>query len=157
MKNNLMTLKGEKKLRKKLNFLKKIKRPQITLSISEARKFGDLKENAEYHAAKEEQIICEKKIKEIEKKLIYAKIIDIKKIKNKKKIIFGSKITIINLNNKNIFTYRIVGDDESNIKKKLISINSPLVKGLIGKKKNEITKIKTPNGTVKYKIINIDI
>ncbi len=157
MEYTLMTIQGEKKIRKKLNFLIKIKRPQIINLISEARKFGDLKENAEYHSAKEEQVICEKKIKELERKLINAKIIDISKLNNKKKIYFGSKVTIINLKNKKKFTYRIVGDYESNIKKQLISINSPLAKGLIGKKKNEITKIKTPIGYIKYKIINIDI
>ncbi len=151
----LMTIKGEKNLRKKLEFLKKNKRPHIISLISNARKFGDLKENAEYHAAKEEQIICEKKIKEIEYKLMYAKIIDVSKIDKKNKIVFGSKIKILNINIKKIFTYYIVGDDESNIKKKLISINSPLIKALIGKKKNDIIIINTPKGKVKYKIINI--
>ncbi len=151
----LMTIKGEKKLRKKLEILKKNKRPKIILSILEARKFGDLKENAEYHAAKEEQLLCEKKIKEIEYKLLNAQIIDITKINNKKKIIFGSKIKIKNLINNNIFIYRIVGDDESNIKKKLISINSPLSKKLIGKKINNIINIKTLKGNIKYKILKI--
>ncbi len=150
----LMTIKGEKKLRKKLEFLKQIKRPQIISLITNARKFGDLKENSEYNAAKEEQIICEKKIKEIEYKLINSHIIDISKI-NSKKIVFGSKITLLNLNNKKIYKYIIVGDDESNIKNKLISINSPLVKGIIGKKKNNIILIKTPGGDVRYKILNI--
>ncbi len=151
-----MTIKGEKKLRKKLEILKNIKRPQIILLISEARKFGDLKENAEYHAAKEEQLICEKKIIEIENKLINAQIIDIYKIKNKNKIIFGSKVKIKNLKNKNIFKYRIVGDDEANIKKKLISINSPLSRKLIGKKINNIISVKTIYGNIKYKILKIN-
>ncbi len=152
----LMTLEGEKKLRKKLKYLKEIKRPLIISSISKAREFGDLKENSEYHAAKEEQTICEKKIKEIEKKLFYAHIIDISKNKNKEKIIFGSLITLINLNNKKKFIYRIVGDDEANIKKKLISINSPLTKKLLGKKKKEIISLKTLKGNIKYKILNIE-
>ncbi len=151
----LMTKKGEKKLIKKLKYLKNKKRPKIISLISKARKFGDLRENAEYNAAKEEQMICEKKIKDIEYKLINAKIIDISKIK-KNKIIFGSIVTLINLNNKKLYKYQIVGDDESNIKKKLISINSPLAKGIIGKKKNDITSIKTPGGNIKYKIININ-
>ncbi len=150
----LMTIKGEKKLRKKLKYLKNIKRSKIISLISKARKFGDLKENSEYNAAKEEQIICENKIKEIEYKIINAKIIDISKIKSKK-IVFGSKIKLINLNNKRTYKYNIVGDDESNLKKKLISINSPLIKGLIGKKKNDIILINTPGGKVKYKILNI--
>ncbi len=156
MKHVPMTIEGEKKLRKKLENLKNKKRKQITNSISEARKFGDLKENAEYHAAKEEQILCEKKIRDIENKLIHALIIDISKINKKKQITFGSTITILNLNNKNISKYCIVGDDESNIKKKLISISCPLARGLIGKKINDITKIKTPKGNIKYKIINIE-
>ncbi len=152
----LMTKEGEKKLRKKLKYLKEIKRPSIIISISKAREFGDLKENSEYHAAKEEQIICEKKIKDIEKKLFYAQIIDISKNKNKNKIIFGSLIKLINLNNKKKITYRIVGDDESNIKKNLISINSPLGKKLLGKKKKKIISLKTIKGNIKYKIINIE-
>ncbi len=152
----LMTLEGEKKLRKKLKYLKEIKRPSIISAIATARKFGDLKENSEYHAAKEEQTICEKKIKEIEKKLFYAHIIDISKNKNKKKIIFGSLITLINLNNKKKFIYRIVGDDEANIKKQLISINSPLTKKLLGKKKKETISLKTLKGNIKYKILNIE-
>ncbi len=152
----LMTLKGEKKLLKKLKYLKEIKRPLITQSISKAREFGDLKENSEYHSAKEEQTICEKKIKEIEKKLFYAHIIDISKNKNKNKIMFGSLITLINLNNNKKIIYRIVGDDESNIKKKLISVNSPLTKKLLGKKKKEIISLKTIKGNIKYKIINIE-
>ncbi len=151
-----MTTKGEKKLRKKLKYLKEIKRPKIISLISQAREFGDLKENSEYQSAKEEQNICEKKIKEIETKLFYANIIDISKNKNKKKIIFGSLITLINLNNNNKIIYRIVGDDESNIKKKLISVNSPLAKKILGKKKNKIISLHTINGKIKYKIINIE-
>ncbi len=150
-----MTIKGEKKLRKKLEILKNIKRPQIISLIAEARKFGDLKENSEYHAAKEEQLICEKKITEIENKLINAQIIDISKINSKNKIRFGSKVKIKNLKNKNIFTYRIVGDDEANIKKKLISINSPLSRELIGKKINNKILVKTIKGNIKYKILKI--
>ncbi len=144
----------KKKLYKKLKTLKK-KRPQILALISEARKFGDLKENAEYHAAKEEQIICENKIKEIEHKLLTAYIINIKKIKLQNKIIFGSKVTLINLQNNNTVQYQIVGDDEANIKKNKISINSPLSQKIIGKKNNKIVSVQTPNGKIKYKIINI--
>ncbi len=151
-----MTIKGEKKLRKKLEILKNIKRPKIISLISEARKFGDLKENSEYNAAKEEQLICEKKITEIENKLINAQIIDINKTKSKNKIIFGSKVKIKNLNNKKIYTYRIVGDDEANIKKKLISINSPLSRELIGKKINNVILIKTIKGNIRYKILKIN-
>ncbi len=156
MNNILMTKNGEKKLIKKLKILKTIKRTKIISLISEARKFGDLKENAEYHAAKEEQVICEYKIKEIEKKLSLANVIDIKKIKKTNKIIFGSTITLLNLNNKNIYKYKIVGEDESNIKKKLISIYSPLIKKIIGKKKNDLISLKTLSGIIKYKILKIE-
>ncbi len=155
MKKIIMTIEGKKKLEKKLKILKEKKRPKIIKSISKAIEFGDLKENSEYHSAKEEQIICEKKIKEIEEKLINAYVINTNKIKNYDKIIFGVKIKLINLNNKKKITYKIVGEDESNIKKKLISINSPLIKKLIGKKKKDIITINTQKGKIKYKVIDI--
>ncbi|NIH41076.1 MAG: transcription elongation factor GreA [Buchnera aphidicola (Periphyllus aceris)] len=150
-----MTIQGEKKLRKELDELKKIKRPKIIKSISEARAFGDLKENAEYHAAKEEQSFCERRIQEIEYKLSNAHIIDVKKMCIHKKIFFGATVKILNIKSKKIYKYKIVGDDEADFKKKLISINSPMAKGLMKKKKNELAVIKTPIGFVSYKILKI--
>ncbi|WWO98641.1 MAG: transcription elongation factor GreA [Candidatus Dasytiphilus stammeri] len=150
-----MTLQGAKKLREELNELKMINRPRIIASISEARKYGDLKENAEYHAAREQQAFNESRIKQIEIKLSHAQIIDITKIPFRNRIIFGSTVTILNLDNSNKYIYRIVGDDESDHKKQLISINSPLARGLIGKKISDMVLIKTPSGNCKYQILNI--
>lgn len=153
---NPMTASGIKKLKKELDILKRIKRPKIIASIIEARQHGDLKENAEYHAAKEEQSFCEGRIKEIELKLSRAQIIDVSRLKNNGTIVFGSTVTILNLSTTKRFIYKIVGDDESNFKLNLISINSPMARGLIGKKINDISTIQTPSGNVRYKIENIE-
>ncbi|CAL4322237.1 Transcription elongation factor GreA [Buchnera aphidicola (Periphyllus testudinaceus)] len=150
-----MTKKGKKKLQKELNNLKNIIRPRIIASISEARAHGDLKENAEYHAAKEEQSFCERKIQEFEFKLSNSYVVDIKKMSIHKKIFFGATVKILNIKLNKIYTYQIVGDDESDFKKNLISINSPMAKGLMKKKVNEIARIKTPVGAVSYKILKI--
>ncbi|QJC28879.1 transcription elongation factor GreA [Enterobacteriaceae endosymbiont of Plateumaris rustica] len=150
-----MTLKGSKKLIKELNQLKNIKRYKIINNIIEARKHGDLKENAEYHAAREEQSFCERRINEIEFKLSNCQIIDITKIKNKDKVVFGSTVNIINITTNKIISYKIVGDDEANLKKNLISINAPLARGLISKKKNDIVSIKIPKGKMIFKILKI--
>ncbi|WMY96375.1 MAG: transcription elongation factor GreA [Arsenophonus sp.] len=155
MKKIPMTIDGEKKLRKELEFLKNIRRPEIISAIVEAREHGDLKENAEYHAAREEQAFCEGRIQEIEAKLSYSEVIDVTKIKNIGRIIFGATITILNININKNQTYRIVGDDEADIKKNLISINSPIARGLIGKNTDDIVKIVTPGGEVKYKILKV--
>jgi len=128
-----MTVKGAELLRAELEELKNIKRPQIVAAIAEARAHGDLKENAEYHAAREQQGFCEGRIQEIEGKLSQAQIIDITKIKNNGRIIFGATVTVLNLDTDEEITYRIVGDDEANFKQNLISVNSPIARGLIGK------------------------
>ncbi|CAL4321724.1 transcription elongation factor GreA [Buchnera aphidicola] len=151
-----MTLNGEKKLRKELEFLKNVKRPLIIKEISKARAHGDLKENAEYQSAKEEQSFCEGRIQEIEFKLSNSYIIDVKKIITKNRVVFGSTVTILQIKSKKKFIYQIVGDDEANFKKKLISVNSPMSRGLIGKKNNEIAIIETPLGCVEYKILKIE-
>ncbi|WP_343190176.1 transcription elongation factor GreA [Buchnera aphidicola (Mollitrichosiphum nigrofasciatum)] len=156
MKNLIpMTLKGSRKLQKELEKLKKIKRPRIINAIIKAREYGDLKENAEYHAAKEEQSFCERRIRDIEYKLSNANIIDITKVNNNGTVIFGSTIKISNIDTGKIFVYTIVGDDESDCKKNLISIYSPVARGLIGKKIKDIVAINTPNGIVKYVILKI--
>ncbi|MGD6858406.1 MAG: transcription elongation factor GreA [Enterobacteriaceae bacterium] len=151
-----MTMKGAENLKKELFYLKNIKRSEIIKLISSARKYGDLKENAEYHAAKEEQTFCEKRIKYIEKKLSNAEIIDIRKIIHNGKVVFGSTILIENIKSKIRSRYCIVGEDEADYKKNLISIFSPLARGLIGHKKKEVVTITVPNGIVKYKIIDIN-
>lgn len=156
MKRIPMTIQGVKKLRLELDFLKNIKRPKIITSIIEAREHGDLKENAEYLAAREEQGFCEGRIHAIENKLAQAQIIDIKKIKNTGKIIFGSTSTVFDLINKKIQKYCIVGDDEADYKKNLISINSPIARGLIGKKTEDIIVINIPKGKIKLKILKVE-
>ncbi|QCI18352.1 transcription elongation factor GreA [Buchnera aphidicola (Aphis nasturtii)] len=151
-----MTIRGAKKLRKELEQLKNKKRPRIIIEIAKAREHGDLKENAEYHSAREEQSFCEGRIKEIELKLSHCQIIDITKIPNDGRVVFGSTVTVLNIKNNEIFTYQIVGDDESDFKKNLISINSPMSRGLIGKNINTIATILTPSGNVEYKILKVD-
>lgn len=156
IKNIPMTLKGFDKLKEKLRKLKYCKRPFIINAIAEARKLGDLKENSEYHAAREEQSFCENKIREIETKLSYAQIIDIKKILYRDVVIFGVTVTVLQIKTENIFIYTIVGDDEANIKKGSISIYSPMSRGLIGKKTGDIAEINTPSGIIKYLITKIE-
>ncbi|QJC35098.1 transcription elongation factor GreA [Enterobacteriaceae endosymbiont of Donacia piscatrix] len=150
-----MTLQGIKKLREELKKLKNIERPKIVNAIIEARKHGDLKENAEYQSARELQSFCEGRIKEIENKLSNANVIDITKITHNNKVIFGSTVSIINTLTNKIISYKIVGNDESDLKNNLISIDAPLSRALISRKKNNIVEVKTPRGIIKYKILNI--
>ncbi|WWP00728.1 MAG: transcription elongation factor GreA [Candidatus Dasytiphilus stammeri] len=156
MKQFPMTLRGAEKLREELNELKLIQRPKIIASLAEAREYGDLKENAEYHAAREQQAFCEGRIQEIENKLSNAQIIDITKIPSSNRVIFGATVTLLNIDNSERFTYRIVGDDEANHKQNLISINSPIARGLIGKELNDTVLVTTPGGDVEYKILKVE-
>jgi transcription elongation factor GreA len=151
-----MTAKGAELLREELNELKSVTRPQIIESIAEAREHGDLKENAEYHAAREQQSFCEGRIQDIEGKLSNAQIIDVTKMENTGKVIFGTTVTILNVNSDEETTYRIVGDDEADIKNNLISVNSPIARGLIGKQLDDMVNIKTPSGSVEYEIIEVE-
>ncbi len=150
-----MTVRGEQQLRGDLNRLLK-RRPIITQAIGAARELGDLKENAEYHAAREEQGICEAQIRDIKYKLSVAQIIDISKLPKKGKIIFGSTVTLIDINTYDEVTYRIVGDDEADIKKNLISVNSPIARGLIGKEAGDEVSIKTPGGIKEFEITSVE-
>lgn len=156
MKQIPMTVQGAQKLKEELEFLKQVLRPKIIADIIEARSHGDLKENAEYIAAKEQQGFCEGRINNIEFKLANAQIIDIKKIKNTGRIIFGTTNTIYNINSFEKSTYRIVGDDEADFKKNLISINSPIARGLIGKMAGDIVIIMTPKGKITFKILKVE-
>jgi len=151
-----MTIQGAEALREELTYLKTIKRPEIVSSIAEAREHGDLKENAEYHAAREEQGFCEGRIQEIEGKLGNAQIIDVAKIPNTGKVIFGVTVTLLNIDTDEEVTYQIVGDDEADIKKNRISVNSPIARGLIGKTVDSEVEIKTPGGVVEYEIIAVE-
>ncbi|KZN30285.1 transcription elongation factor GreA [Pseudoalteromonas luteoviolacea] len=151
-----MTVRGEELLREELNHLKKVVRPQIVADIAEAREHGDLKENAEYHAAREQQGFCEGRIQEIEAKLSTSQVIDVTKMANNGKVIFGSTVTIVNVDTDEEVTYKIVGDDEADIKNNLISVNSPIARGLVGKELDDSVNIQTPNGTVEYEIIEVE-
>jgi transcription elongation factor GreA len=151
-----MTVRGAQALRDELHELKSVKRPAIIQAIAEAREHGDLKENAEYHAAREQQGFCEGRIQDIESKLANAQIIDISKMVNNGKVIFGSTVTILNLDSDEEVTYTIVGDDEADIKKNLISVNSPIARGLIGKELDDVVNITTPSGVVEFEITAVE-
>lgn len=152
-----MTLRGADKLREELEELKTVRRPRIIASIAEAREHGDLKENAEYHAAREEQGFCEGRIQEIESKLSNAQVIDVTKMANNAngRVIFGATVTVLNVDSDEESTYRIVGDDEADFKQNLISINSPMARGLVGKVVDDVAIIKTPGGDVEYEVLNV--
>ena len=150
-----ITVTGLEKLKKELSFLKEMKRPEIVSAISEARSHGDLKENAEYHAAKEQQAHNEGRIQEIEDLIARANVIDVKNLKNEGKVIFGSTVYLIDLDNNEKLYYKIVGKDEANLKERLIYFQSPIGKGLIGKNKSEMVTVKTPSGEKNFEIIEV--
>ncbi|WP_216782151.1 transcription elongation factor GreA [Candidatus Profftia tarda] len=150
-----MTLRGAEKLREELVYLKSIRRPQIIADIADAREHGDLKENAEYLSAREQQGFCEGRIQEIEAKLSKANVIDVTKLTNNGRVIFGCTVRIKNSNTRDIQTYSIVGDDEANFKQNRISIYSPIARGLIDKEKGDIVVIKTPGGEVRFEILEV--
>lgn len=150
-----MTVRGAEKLRVELDRLLKL-RPKITQAIAEARELGDLKENAEYHAAREEQGICEAQIRDIEYKLSVAQIIDVTKMENTGKIIFGTTVTLINVDTDEESRYQIVGDDEADIKAGLISVSSPIARGLIGKLEGDEVTIVTPGGEKVFEIDQVE-
>ena len=150
-----ITISGLEKLKEELIFLKEKKRPEIVAAISEARSHGDLKENAEYHAAKEQQSHSEGRIQEIEDLIARANVIDVTKINNNGKVIFGSTVSLQNLDTNESIEYKLVGKDEADLKKKLIFFQSPIGKGLIGKNKNDLVEISTPAGLKSFEIINV--
>ncbi|QHB18230.1 MULTISPECIES: transcription elongation factor GreA [Mannheimia] len=156
MKQIPMTVRGAEQLREELDFLKNVRRPQIIDAIAEAREHGDLKENAEYHAAREQQGFCEGRIQEIEGKLGNAQIIDVTKMTNNGKVVFGTTVQLVNADTDEEVTYRIVGDDEANIKEGLISVNSPIARGLIGKEVDDSVSISTPGGQVEFDIVGVE-
>ena len=155
MEKEPITVEGLEKLKKELTFLKEKKRPKIVAAIAEARSHGDLKENAEYHAAKEQQSHNEGKIQGINDIIARANVIDVTKINNDKKVIFGSTVYLENLDNGEKISYKIVGKDEADLKKKLIYYQSPIGKGLIGKNKNDLVKISTPAGIKNFEIRDV--
>ena len=155
MEKEPVTLNGLKKLEEELIFLKEKKRPEIVAAIAEARSHGDLKENAEYHAAKEEQSHNEGRITEINDIIARANVIDVTKINNDGKVIFGATVFLENLDTGEKIDYKIVGKDEADLKKKLLFFKSPVGKGLIGKKRYDLVEINTPAGVKNFEIKDV--
>ena len=150
-----ITINGLEKIKNELAFLKEKKRPEIVSAISEARSHGDLKENAEYHAAKEQQSHNEGRIQEIEDIIARANVIDVTKINNDGKVIFGSTVFLQNLDSNEKIDYKIVGKDEADLKEKLLFFQSPIGKGLIGKNKGDLVEVSTPAGVKNFEIIDV--
>jgi len=152
MEKEPITATGLEKLKKELEEIKNIKRPKIVEAIAEARAHGDLKENAEYHAAREEQAKLESRVIEINDLIARANVIDVTKIEKSENIIFGSTVQLIDLDNNEKKTYKIVGKDEADIKKNYIYFRSPIGKALIGKRKKDLITVKTPSGDKNFEI-----
>ncbi len=150
-----MTVDGAKALEDELQHLKKVERPSIVQAIAEAREHGDLKENAEYHAAREQQGFCEGRIQDIEAKLSLAQVIDVTKMAAADKVIFGVTVDILNVDTDEMLSYKIVGDDEADVKANKISVNSPIARALIGKEIGEEVTVNTPGGAVSYEIDDV--
>jgi len=155
MNKSPMTSRGAEKLRDELKKLKSQDRPRIIQAIAEARELGDLKENAEYHAAREQQSFIEGRIQEIEYKLSNAQIIDVKSLENTGKVIFGSTVELLNTYTEEEACYQIVGEDEADIKAKLISVSSPIARALIGKSEGDVVTVQAPGGEIEYEIIEV--
>lgn len=151
-----MTAKGAEKLRKELRHLKTVQRPRITEAIAEARGHGDLKENAEYHAAREQQSFAEGRIHKLEAKLASVQIIDVTKLPNIGKVIFGSTVHLINLDSQNVTIYQIVCEDEADLKQNKISVTSPLARAMVGKLVGDSVGVDTPSGLMEYEIIKVE-
>jgi transcription elongation factor GreA len=150
-----MTARGAENLREELQMLKGVKRPAVIKAIAEAREHGDLKENAEYHAAREQQSFIEGRIADIEGKLSNAQIIDINKLNPGGKVVFGATVDLVNEESGDKVTYQIVGEDEADIKEGRISVSSPVARAMIGKEEGDIASVQTPGGIVEYEIVVI--
>ncbi len=151
-----MTKEGVDKLRDELHKLKQEDRPSVIEAIAEARGHGDLKENAEYHAAREQQGFIEARINEIESKLSHLQVIEISEMENNGKVIFGATVYLLNMDIEENVTYKIVGEDEANLKENKISYNSPIGKGLIGKMEGDTVDVTTPGGVISYEIERVE-
>lgn len=150
-----MTKRGEMKLREELADLKGNQRPVVIQAIADAREHGDLKENAEYHAAREQQSFIEGRIKEIDAKLSTSQVIDVTSLPNNGKVVFGSTVKLLDMDTEEEITYQIVGDDESDLKARRISFGSPVAKALIGKMEGDEVGVNTPNGVREYEILEV--
>ena len=155
MQKNAMTIEGEAALRKELDHLIKVVRPGIIEAIATAREHGDLKENAEYHAAREQQSFAEGRVQDIEGKLSNSQIIDISAMPRGDRVIFGALVTIINIDTDETVSYRLVGDDEADVKQGKISYQSPIARALIGKEIGDVVVVKAPSGDVEYEIDDV--
>ena len=150
-----MTIQGARALEEELKHLKTVLRPQITQAIAEARELGDLKENAEYHAAREPQGLVEARSRDIAGRLQNAQVIDIASIAPTGKVIFGTTVDIANVETDEQVTYQIVGDDEADIKQGKLSVSSPIARALIGKEEGDVVAVKTPSGLIEYEIVEV--
>ncbi|AJE14323.1 transcription elongation factor GreA [Pseudomonas sp. S5(2021)] len=150
-----MTVQGARALEEELKHLKTVMRPQITQAIAEARELGDLKENAEYHAAREQQGMVEARIRDIEGRLQNAQVIDVSNIPHTGKVIFGTTVDIANVDTDDQVTYQIVGDDEADIKQGKLSVSSPIARALVGKQEGDVVTVRTPSGVVEYEIVEV--
>lgn len=150
-----MTIHGSEKLKKELDHLKKVERPNVIEAISEARAHGDLKENAEFHAAKERQSFVEGRIREIESKLSHARVIDVTQIQNDGKVIFGATVTLLDVDSDAEVTYQIVGEDEADLKHNKISVTSPVARAIIGRFEGDEVTVLSPKGEIVYEIVQV--
>ncbi|MBN2646542.1 MAG: transcription elongation factor GreA [Thiotrichales bacterium] len=155
MNKHPMTKEGADALQEELNRLKKIERPRITEAIAEAREHGDLKENAEYHAAREQQGLVEARIKQIESILSHVQIIDVTKLAANGKVVFGATVTLVNLDTEEEVTYRIVGNEEADLKHNKVSVGSPIARALIGKEEGDEIRVQAPSGAIEYEIVQV--
>jgi transcription elongation factor GreA len=156
MEKEPITVNGLKDLKSELEDLKNIKRPKVVEAIAEARSHGDLKENAEYHAAKEQQALIESRVIAINDLIARANVIDVTKIENNGKVIFGSTVKLQDLDADRTISYKLVGQDEADIKKNLVFFKSPIGKALIGKDKSEMITVKTPSGEKNFEILEVE-
>jgi transcription elongation factor GreA len=155
MKRTPMTAKGAERLRAEVERLKSVERPRIIAAIAEARAHGDLKENAEYHAAREQQGFTEGRIKELEAALSYAEVIDVARLQPNGKIVFGATVQLADEDSGEEVTYQIVGDLEADIKQRLISVSSPIARAMIGKSEGDSIEFQAPNGIKNYEIVSV--
>lgn len=155
MKKHPLTKRGAEKLRKELQHLKSVDRPRVIQSIAEARGHGDLKENAEYHAAREQQAFIEGRIKEIESMLSHANVIDVAHLDPGGKVVFGATVDLVDEDTGNEVTYQIVGVDEADIKSGLVSVSSPIARALIGKEEGDVATVVAPGGEKNFEIVEV--
>jgi len=150
-----LTVRGAEKLREELNQLKSVARPNVIKAIAEARAHGDLKENAEYHAAREQQGFIEGRIKELEAKLSHAHVIDVRTLNTDGRVVFGATVDVVDTEDDSEHTFQIVGEDEADIKSGLLSVTSPIARALIGKREGDIATLEAPGGTREFEVVEV--